>query len=93
MVLDGVLAEPDVPWLGLARDKVSAFTNPPSSVPLDTLPQRTAGEVVRPSPDPLPIGLTADGSWVFIYLVTTPIPTTFRNLLTRHVALHGALPS
>ena len=31
MVLDGVLAEPDVTWLGLVRDKVAAFTNPPWS--------------------------------------------------------------
>jgi hypothetical protein len=28
MVLDSVLAEPDVTWLGVVRDKVSVFTNP-----------------------------------------------------------------
>jgi len=33
MVLDGVLAEPDVTWLGLVRDKVATFTNAPFCVP------------------------------------------------------------
>jgi len=38
MVLDGVLAEPEVTWLGLSRAKVETFTKPPWSVPLDALP-------------------------------------------------------
>lgn len=29
MLLDGVLAEPEVTWLGLARDKVASFTTAP----------------------------------------------------------------
>jgi hypothetical protein len=35
MVLDGVLAEADVTWLGLAQDKVATSTAPPFCVPLD----------------------------------------------------------
>jgi hypothetical protein len=93
MVLDGVLAEPDVSWLGLARDKAAAFTKPPWCVPPDALPRTTVGGVVRPSPDPFPIGLAPDGSWRFLYLVTTPIPTAFRGFLTRHEALLRTLPS
>ncbi|MCX6544503.1 MAG: hypothetical protein NTV05_08825 [Acidobacteria bacterium] len=30
MVLDGVLAEPSISWLGLFRDKAATFTNPPA---------------------------------------------------------------
>jgi hypothetical protein len=52
MVLDGVLAELELTWLGLARDKVAAFTSAPWCVPSDALPQTTVGGVVRLFPDP-----------------------------------------
>jgi hypothetical protein len=93
MVLDGVLAEPAVTWLGLVRDKVATLTAPPFCVPADALPRTTVSGVTRPFPDPFPIGLAPDGSWRFLYLVTTPFPTTFHRFLTRHAALLGALPS
>jgi hypothetical protein len=93
MVLDAVLAEPDVTWLGLARDKVAAFTAPPFSVPPDALPHTTVGGVARAFPDPFPIGLAPGGSCLFLYLVTTPLPTTFWTFLTRHVPLLSALGS
>jgi hypothetical protein len=66
MVLDGVLAEPDLTWLGLARDKVATFTNAPCCVPADALPQTTIGGVVRAFPDPFPIGLAPNGSCLFL---------------------------
>jgi hypothetical protein len=93
MLLDGVLAEPEVRWLGLARDKVATFTTAPFCVPPDALPRATVGGVVRLCPDPFPIGLAADGSCLFLYLVTTRNPTTFRTFLTRHLGLLSALPS
>lgn len=93
MVLDGVLAEPNIMWLGLSRDKIATFTNAPWCVPPDALPQTTIDGVVRPFPDPFPIGLSPDGSCRFLYLVTTPFPTAFRAFLTRHVALLSALRS
>ncbi len=93
MVLDGVLAEPDFTWLGLVRDKVATFTNAPPCVPSDALPRTTIGGGVRLFPDPFPIGLAADGSWLFLNLVTTPLPTAFRRFLMRHLALLSALPS
>jgi|WetSurMetagenome_2_1015567.scaffolds.fasta_scaffold87902_2 hypothetical protein len=65
-------------WLGLVRNKVETFTNSPFCVPPDELPRTTVGGVVRPFPDPFPIGLTPDGSCLFLYLVTSPFPTTFR---------------
>lgn len=93
MVLDGVLAEPNLTWRGLVRDKLATFTNAPWCVPADALPRTTVGGVVRPFPDPLPIGVAADGSCLFLYLVTTPFPTALRAFLTRHLALLSALPS
>jgi hypothetical protein len=93
MVLDGVLAEPEVTWLGLARDKVATFMNAPWCVPPDALPRTTVGGVVRPFPDPFPIGLAPNGTCLFLYLVTTPFPTTFRTFLTRDLALFAALRS
>ena len=53
-------------------------------------PARTrawVGGVVRPFPDPFPIGLAADRSCLFLYLVTVPLPTAFRTFLTRHAAV------
>lgn len=93
MVLDGVLAEPDMTWLGLAREKVATFTAPPFCLASDALPHTTVGGVVRPFPDPFPIGLAPDGSCVFLYLITAPLPTTFRTFLTRHLALFSGLGS
>jgi hypothetical protein len=43
MVLDGVLAEPEATWLGLALDKVATFTAWPSCVSPDRLPRTTVG--------------------------------------------------
>lgn len=93
MVLDAVLAEPDVTWLGLARDKVAAFTSAPWCVPPNAVPQTTVGGAIRPFPDSFPIGLARDGSCLFLYLVTAPLPTAFRTFLTRHAALWSALRS
>lgn len=62
MVLDAILAEPDVTWLGLSRDKVAAFTAPPFCLPPHDVPHTTIGGIVRPFPDPCPIGVAPDGS-------------------------------
>jgi hypothetical protein len=93
MLLDAVLAEPNVTWLGLARDKVAAFTAPPFCVVPEALPRMAVGGVVRLFPDPFPIGLAPDGSCLLLYLVTTPLPPAFHRFLARHVALWSALPS
>jgi hypothetical protein len=93
MLLDGVLAERELTWLGLARDKVATFTAPPFSVPSDALPHTTVGGVARAFPDPFPIGLAPGGSCLFLYLITAPRPTTFRTFLTWHVPLLSALRS
>ena len=51
----------DATWLGLARVKVATFTTAPFCPPPNALPQTRVAGVVRPFPDPYPIGLGAVG--------------------------------
>ena len=49
---------------------------------------------VRQFTDKLPIGIGDDGStYVFLYLVTRPLPADFRMFLERHAELCRALPA
>jgi hypothetical protein len=98
MLLDTVLSSPDLTWLATEHDKLAHFT------PLvhhrlhrDELPHLTFGSgantTVRYFPDKLPIGVCADGSHVFTYLVNRAAPVDFRAFLYRHVDLLCALPT
>jgi len=97
MVLDAVLASPDLTWLATEREKVSHFTR---KTPLQAqeLPHLTFGTppktTMRYFPDKLPIGLDA-GGWthIFLYLVTRRLPIDFRTFLHRHADLLAALPA
>ena len=94
MLLDAVLAESELTWLGAADDKVSYFTAAASRLRSDELPHLTFGEpkVVRHFPDKLPIGVHRDGRpEVFLYLVTRSSPVDFRAFLDRHAELFRAL--
>ena len=95
MVLDGVLAEPETAWLATPHEKAEHFTTV-TSLPLETLPARGAGDQGRPRrafPDALPIGCTRDDRpYVFLYLVTGENPIDFRGFLHRHQALLPRLP-
>lgn len=91
MVLDAVLGDRTVIWLGTETDKRSYFIRqrqwdiyPPE------LPRLTFGSgarsTIRYFPDKLPIGVQRD-KWdqhVFLYLVTSPVPMDFRLFLLRH---------
>lgn len=97
MVLDSVLAEPDVQWLATEREKVAHFT---VTTPLrrHELPHLVFGrrrdQTIRYFPDKLPIGVTQDGrTHIFVYLVTRALPIDFRAFLHRHAELLRALPS
>jgi hypothetical protein len=95
MVLDAVLADPDVVWLGAERDKVAHF-RARTSLPEDDLPRlifrSPKGATVRYFPDRLPIGCHPDGrAPVFLYLVRAWDPFEFRMFLQRHGALLRAL--
>ena len=96
MVLDTVLAEPRLRWLGSGREKVEYF-KAATTLRLKELPHlafgRGAEKTIRHFPDKLPIGVAADGrTHVFLYLVNRPTPVDFRAFLHRHAELLRALP-
>jgi hypothetical protein len=96
MVLDAVLADPDVVWLGAERDKVAHFRGC-TSLPEEDMPRLifrspNGAETMRYFPDRLPIGCHPDGrAPVFLYLVRAWDPFEFRLFLQRHGALLRAL--
>jgi hypothetical protein len=92
MILDAVLADRTVTWLGTEADKIAYIKRidwPPDML---EVPQLTFGSestrIVRYFPDKLPIGI--DGfpiEHVLLYLVTNPDPDDFRLFLGRHAQL------
>jgi hypothetical protein len=88
MLLDGVLAMPDLEWLTTAAEKTAylarlttagadASREQPAGLPLGTAP--------RPS-STFPIGLQPDGRVVLLYLATEPWTDGFRTFLQEHAA-------
>jgi hypothetical protein len=97
MLLDAVLDDRDVAWLGPSVDKRRHFVRQLEDR-LDTrqYPHLLFGEApaqtVRYFPDKVPIGvLPGLQSYVFVYLVTHPSPMDFRLFLLRHIALFRVL--
>jgi hypothetical protein len=97
MVLDAVMADRGLTWLGTERDKVSYFTAHAGvrRRDLPSLTFRSADEeTVRYFPDKLPIGVGEDGrTYVFRYLATQSSPMEFRMFLERHAELLRSLPA
>ena len=96
MVLDTVLGERRLEWLGAERDKVEYFSTT-TSLRLKELPHLVFGagpdKTIRYFPDKLPVGITGDGrTHVFLYLVNRKTPVDFRAFLHRHSELLRALP-
>ena len=97
MLLDGVLTHRDVEWLATEREKVAYFTVT-KRVALADLPvlafRSDGGQTIRRFPEKLPVGIGTDGrTYVFLYLVTRPLPVDFRMFLERHAELLRALPA
>jgi hypothetical protein len=98
MVLDAVLADRSVVWLGAEHDKVSCFQRRVGDrLSVAEFPRLVFGngptKTVRYFPDKLPIGIRLrDDPVVFIYLVTRPAPFDFRLFLCRYGELLRALP-
>jgi hypothetical protein len=96
MLLDAVLAERRLQWLGTEREKVEYF-RAATGLRLKELPHLVFGagsnKTIRYFPDKLPIGITGDGrTHVFTYLVNRSTPVDFRAFLHRHAELLRALP-
>jgi hypothetical protein len=95
MLLDAVLAHPELRWLGTEREKVEYFRRR-TRLREDEMPLLRFGaapkQTVRYFPDKLPIGVTPDErSHLFLYLVTRDVPVDFRAFLHRHAELLRAL--
>ncbi len=97
MVLDAVLEDRRLTWLGTEGDKVTHFTLT-RPVPREELPSVTYSGIgtstVRYFVDKLPIGVAPDErTTVFLYLMTRPSPIEFRAFLEHHADLLRALPA
>ena len=95
MVLDAMLADPDLVWLGTERDKLAHFSACTSLRP-DEMPRLifrgATGTTMRYFPDRFPIGCHPDGRPpVFLYLIRRWDSFDFRMFLQRHGALLRAL--
>ena len=94
MLLDAVLDDRDVLWLGTESDKARYFLQRLAEYRVEPreLPHLTFGsgarQTLRLFPDKLPIGIDPIGDrYVFTYLVTRASPTDFRAFLVRHFQL------
>ena len=97
MILDGVLTDPTLIWLGTEREKRRHFIGRLGTrlenheyprLVFGTPPNTTT----RYFPDKLPIGVDPEGRrHVFVYLPTSPTPMDFRLFLLRHADLFHAL--
>ena len=97
MVLDRVLAAPDVTWLASEGDKVRHFTQT-TRLRTEDLPKLVfrgvAGETVRYFPDRLPIGVHPDRrTHEFVYVVNRDVPVDFRAYVYRHATLLRVVPA
>jgi len=97
MVLDGVLADRSVTWLGSEREKRRYFKQCLGDhLRDDEYPRLVFGKrpnvTVRYFPDKLPIGYDRDHRRrVFMYLARSPSPMDFRVFILRHLELFNAL--
>jgi len=96
MVLDAIVEDPEMVWLGTAEDKAAHLTGLTSIRP-EQLPHVTCGigecRTVRYFPDRLPIGIHLAGRGVLVYVVLDPTMNDFRLFLERHAAVLRALPA
>jgi hypothetical protein len=94
MLLDIVLDDREVLWLGTESDKARYFQERLAQyrMPPHELPHLAFGsgpsQVLRPFADKLPIGVDPlSDRYVFTYLVTRSSPQDFRSFLIRHYNL------
>ncbi len=96
MILDAIVEDPDLVWLGTAEEKTLHLTTLTNIEP-GKLPHSYAGSgearTARFFPDRLPIGIHPAGRAVLVYVIAEPRLERFRAFLERHRALLRALPA
>ena len=94
MLLDAMLASPDIVWLATPDEKVAHLTTR-TKIPLEDLPHVTVGQgdarQLRYFPDRLPLGVHPEGRVVLVYLSLDPFRDDFRSFLQRHAAMVAGL--
>ncbi|NOT45798.1 MAG: hypothetical protein HOP14_14450 [Acidobacteria bacterium] len=96
MLLDVVLAHPDVVWLENANEKVVHLTTL-AGIPLDDLPHSMVGIGARRQPqhfpDRLPVGIHPEGRVVLVYLPVSRNRDHVADFVQRHTAMLARLPA
>jgi len=96
MLLDVVLAHPDVVWLEDADEKVVHLTTL-AGIPLDDLPHSMVGIGARRRlqhfPDRLPVGIHPEGRVVLVYLPVSRNRDHVADFVQRHTAMLARLPA
>lgn len=96
MLLDVVLAHPDVVWLESAEEKVAHLTTL-ARIPLEDLPHAMVGigarRQVQYFPDRLPVGIHPEGRVVLVYLVANADRDKLADFVQRHTAMLTRLPA
>jgi hypothetical protein len=96
MVLDAIVEDPEMIWLGTAEDKALHLTALTSIKPED-LPRMTVGSADRRRPryfpDRLPIGIHPAGRGVLVHVLLDRTLKDYRVFLERHSAVLRALPA
>jgi hypothetical protein len=91
MLLDAVLANPDLNWLATESEKAAFAATVNTSEPVDESPDAPVDRTVSGSrstfPATYPIGLEPSGRVVLLYLATVPWTEDFRRFLQAHAAL------
>jgi len=94
MVLDAIVEDPEMIWLGTAEDKANHLTAL-TGIKTEDLPHVTVGDGERRKaryfPDRLPIGIHLAGRGVLVYVVLDQTLNDFRLFLERHSAVLRAL--
>lgn len=96
MILDAVLATPNLDWLTTDSEKTAYVAKLKASDPIDGAAETLVDEA-SPSPETFPgtnpIGLDSEGRAVLLYLATVPWTDDFRRFLQGHAALLRLAPA
>lgn len=87
MLLDAVLASPDLDWLTSASEKLAYLAGLGASTPAgEPTPERRSLASER-----FPVGIDSTGRAVLVYLATEPVTDAFRTCLHEYAALLRAV--
>lgn len=92
MLLDAVIAHPEVEWLATATDKIEFFTAASTYAP-SRWPRETVGDTERFFPNHLLIGVSSTRRLIFLFLATTSLKNDLKASIRRHAEILESLPA